>query len=38
MCAYFVSGGSDSDSDLDYENNGFGVGRGKLVKVMKSFI
>ncbi|KAM9084719.1 nck-associated protein 5 isoform 10-T13 [Megaptera novaeangliae] len=36
MCAYSASGGSDSDSDPDYGNNGFGAGRGKLVKVMKS--
>uniref|UniRef100_A0A8C0KNZ1 NCK associated protein 5 n=1 Tax=Canis lupus dingo TaxID=286419 RepID=A0A8C0KNZ1_CANLU len=36
MCAYSASGGSDSDSDLDYGNNGFGAGRGKLVKAMKS--
>uniref|UniRef100_A0A7N5J8G3 NCK associated protein 5 n=1 Tax=Ailuropoda melanoleuca TaxID=9646 RepID=A0A7N5J8G3_AILME len=36
MCAYSASGGSDSDSDLDYGNNGFGAGRGKVVKAMKS--
>uniref|UniRef100_A0A667GA49 NCK associated protein 5 n=1 Tax=Lynx canadensis TaxID=61383 RepID=A0A667GA49_LYNCA len=36
MCAYSASGGSDSDSDLHYGNNGFGAGRGKLVKAMKS--
>ncbi|XP_058405729.1 nck-associated protein 5 [Diceros bicornis minor] len=36
MCAYSASGGSDSDSDPDYGNNGFGAGRGKLVKTMKS--
>lgn len=36
MCSYAVSGGSDSDSDPDYGNNGFGAGRGKLVKAMKS--
>ena len=36
MCAYSASGGSDSDSDPDYGNNGFGAGRGKLVKAMKS--
>ncbi|XP_059962249.1 nck-associated protein 5 isoform X2 [Mesoplodon densirostris] len=35
-CAYSASGGSDSDSDPDYGDNGFGAGRGKLVKVMKS--
>lgn len=26
----------DSDSDPDYGDNGFGAGRGKLVKAMKS--
>nr|XP_019829240.1 PREDICTED: nck-associated protein 5-like isoform X2 [Bos indicus] len=36
MCAYSASGSSDSDSDPDYGNNGFGAGRGKLVKAMKS--
>lgn len=36
MCAYSASGGSGSDSDPDYGNNGFGAGRGKLVKAMKS--
>uniref|UniRef100_A0A8C9KQF6 NCK associated protein 5 n=1 Tax=Panthera tigris altaica TaxID=74533 RepID=A0A8C9KQF6_PANTA len=36
MCAYSASGGNDSDSDLHYGNNGFGAGRGKLVKAMKS--
>uniref|UniRef100_A0A673TCW3 NCK associated protein 5 n=1 Tax=Suricata suricatta TaxID=37032 RepID=A0A673TCW3_SURSU len=36
MCAYSASGGSDSDSDLHYGNNGFGAGRGELVKAMKS--
>ncbi|KAB0364524.1 hypothetical protein FD754_008680, partial [Muntiacus muntjak] len=36
MCAHSASGGSDSDSDPDYGNNGFGAGRGKLVKAMKS--
>uniref|UniRef100_A0A8C6FXD2 NCK associated protein 5 n=1 Tax=Moschus moschiferus TaxID=68415 RepID=A0A8C6FXD2_MOSMO len=36
MCAYSASGGSDSNSDPDYGNNGFGAGRGKLVKAMKS--
>ncbi|EPY79031.1 hypothetical protein CB1_000966003 [Camelus ferus] len=36
MCAYSASGGSDSDSDLDYGSNGFGAGRGKLVKARKS--
>ncbi|XP_039085857.1 nck-associated protein 5 [Hyaena hyaena] len=36
MCAYSASGGSDSESDLHYGNNGFGAGRGKLVKAMKS--
>ncbi|XP_066089586.1 nck-associated protein 5 isoform X2 [Saccopteryx bilineata] len=35
-CPYSASGGSDSDSDLDYGNNGFGAGRGKLVRAMKS--
>lgn len=38
MCIYFVSGGSNSDSDLDYGDNGFGVGRGQLVKVLKSVV
>lgn len=36
MCAYSASGSSDSDSDPDYGDNGFGAGRGKLVKAMKS--
>uniref|UniRef100_A0A8C3YSB2 NCK associated protein 5 n=1 Tax=Catagonus wagneri TaxID=51154 RepID=A0A8C3YSB2_9CETA len=36
MCAYSASGGSDSDNEPDYGNNGFGTGRGKLVKAMKS--
>lgn len=36
MCAFSASGVSDSDSDLDYGNNGFGAGRGKVVKAMKS--
>lgn len=36
MHSYSASGGSDSDSDPDYGNNGFGAGRGKLVKTMKS--
>ncbi|XP_040084345.1 nck-associated protein 5 isoform X2 [Oryx dammah] len=36
MCAYSASSSSDSDSDPDYGNNGFGAGRGKLVKAMKS--
>ncbi|XP_004674945.1 PREDICTED: nck-associated protein 5 [Condylura cristata] len=36
MCAFSANGGSDSDSDLAYGNNGFGAGRGKLVKAMKS--
>nr|KAF6450722.1 NCK associated protein 5 [Molossus molossus] len=36
MCAHSARGGSDSDSDPDYGNNGFGAGRGKLVKAMKS--
>ncbi|XP_008592877.1 PREDICTED: nck-associated protein 5-like, partial [Galeopterus variegatus] len=36
MCTYSASGGSDSDSDLDCGHNGFGAGRGKLVKALKS--
>lgn len=36
MCAYSASGSSDDDSDSDYGDNGFGAGRGKLVKAMKS--
>ncbi|KAM9249935.1 nck-associated protein 5 isoform 2-T2 [Dugong dugon] len=36
MCVYSASGGSGSDSDLDYGDDGFGAGRGKLVKAMKS--
>ncbi|XP_007936233.2 nck-associated protein 5 [Orycteropus afer afer] len=36
VCAYSASRGSGSDSDLDCGNNGFGAGRGKLVKTMKS--
>ncbi|XP_057601104.1 nck-associated protein 5 [Hippopotamus amphibius kiboko] len=36
MCAYSASGGSDSDSDPNCGDNGFGAGRGKLVKAMKS--
>ncbi|XP_054978790.1 nck-associated protein 5 [Sorex araneus] len=38
MCAYSASGGSESESDPDFGNNGFGAGRGKLVKAMKSTI
>ncbi|XP_016054983.1 PREDICTED: nck-associated protein 5 [Miniopterus natalensis] len=36
MCSYSASGGSDSDSDPDFGDNGFGAGRGKLVKAVKS--
>nr|XP_012595504.1 nck-associated protein 5 isoform X4 [Microcebus murinus] len=36
MCTYSASGGSDSDSDLDCGDNGFGAGRGQLVKALKS--
>ncbi|XP_012505967.1 PREDICTED: nck-associated protein 5 [Propithecus coquereli] len=36
MCAYSASDGSDSDSDLDCGDNGFGAGRGQLVKALKS--
>ncbi|XP_035160960.3 nck-associated protein 5 isoform X3 [Callithrix jacchus] len=36
MCTYSASGGSNSDSDPDYGDNGFGAGRGQLVKALKS--
>ncbi|KAL2774452.1 nck-associated protein 5 isoform 1 [Daubentonia madagascariensis] len=36
MCTYSASGGSGSDSDLDCGDNGFGAGRGQLVKALKS--
>uniref|UniRef100_A0A2K5QXF8 NCK associated protein 5 n=1 Tax=Cebus imitator TaxID=2715852 RepID=A0A2K5QXF8_CEBIM len=36
MCTYSASGGSNSDSVPDYGDNGFGAGRGQLVKALKS--
>ncbi|XP_025260331.1 nck-associated protein 5 isoform X3 [Theropithecus gelada] len=36
MCTYSASGGSNSESDPDYGDNGFGAGRGQLVKALKS--
>ncbi|XP_006834665.1 PREDICTED: nck-associated protein 5 [Chrysochloris asiatica] len=36
MCAYSASQGNAGDSDTDYGDPGFGAGRGKLVKAMKS--